>query len=48
MGRDHTVTLRSGDSAPDFSLESSLGRPVALDDYRGVAAVFVVFVRGTF
>jgi peroxiredoxin len=48
MGRDHTTTLGPGDSAPSFSLDSSIGRPVALDDYRGVSAVLVVFVRGTF
>ncbi len=46
MGRDHTDTLRTGDRAPDFSLDSSAGRPIALADYRGRSPVLLVLVRG--
>ena len=35
--------LRYGAPAPEFSLPSTLGRPVALSDYKGKADVVVVF-----
>lgn len=37
------VALRYGQPAPEFSLPSSLGRPVALADFRGQADVVVAF-----
>ena len=57
MGRDHTATLRIGDTAPGFTLESSDGVAVTIGDWTAprVAAtgappkaVLLVFVRGTF
>ena len=35
--------LRFGTPAPDFSLPSTLGRPVSLADYKGKADVVLVF-----
>ena len=35
--------LRWSQPAPDFSLPSTLGRPIALSDYRGRADVVLAF-----
>jgi len=45
MGRDRTGTLRVGDMAPDFALDSSEGETMALESFRG-EAVLLIFVRG--
>jgi len=37
------VALRYGQPAPEFSLPSSLGHPVALADFRGQADVVLAF-----
>ena len=37
------MTLRYGQAAPDFSLPSTLGRPVTLGEYKGQADVVLAF-----
>jgi len=37
------IALRFGQPAPDFSLPSTLGRPVSLAEYRGQADVVLGF-----
>lgn len=38
--------IKSGDAAPDFTLEDQDGRPVTLSDYQGKKTVVLVFYRG--
>ena len=38
--------VKTGDAAPDFTLEDQDGKPVALSDYRGKKTVVLVFYRG--
>jgi peroxiredoxin Q/BCP len=38
-----STPLKQGDLAPDFALESTLGHPVRLQDYRGKGPVVVYF-----
>lgn len=38
-----TTSLKKGDLAPDFTLESTLGHVVRLQDYRGKGSVVVYF-----
>lgn len=47
MSRDYTDTLKVGDTAPGFTLPSSGGGEVSLDEHRGRSAVMLVFLRGT-
>jgi peroxiredoxin len=47
MGRDYTDTLCAGDRAPDFTLDSSNGRPIRLRDALGEGPALLVFTRGT-
>jgi peroxiredoxin len=35
--------LKVGDTAPDFTLPSSLGKPISLKDYRGKPVVIAFF-----
>jgi len=37
------IALRWGQAAPAFSLPSTLGRPVALEEWRGRADVVLAF-----
>ena len=38
--------IKTGDAAPDFTLEDQDGKPVTLSDYRGKKTVVLVFYRG--
>lgn len=38
--------IKTGDVAPDFTLEDQDGKPVSLSDYRGKQTVVLVFYRG--
>lgn len=38
--------VQAGQPAPDFTLETAGGRPVALSDFRGQERVVLVFYRG--
>ncbi len=40
------VSIKIGDSAPDFTAVDSEGRTVRLSDYRGKKNVVLVFNRG--
>jgi peroxiredoxin len=44
-GKTH---LKVGDTAPDFTLSSSTGKPISLSDYRGKKAVVVAFFPAAF
>ena len=48
MGREYTSTLREGDQAPDFAVETSDGDMVRLRDFQGKSGVLLVFIRGTY
>ena len=48
MGRAHTATLREGDQAPDFAVETSDGDTARLRDFQGKSGVLLVFLRGTY
>jgi peroxiredoxin len=37
------IALRWGQAAPGFSLPSTLGRPVSLDEFKGRADVVIAF-----
>lgn len=41
--RDRTKTLKVGDPAPDFELQSHLDTTVRLSDFRGKKNVFIAF-----
>jgi len=43
MKGDVLTTLRWGHAAPGFSLPSTLGRPVTLEEFRGQADVVLAF-----
>jgi cytochrome oxidase Cu insertion factor (SCO1/SenC/PrrC family) len=38
--------VKTGQPAPDFTLEDSDGKPITLSDYRGKKSVLLVFYRG--
>jgi cytochrome oxidase Cu insertion factor (SCO1/SenC/PrrC family) len=38
--------IKTGDAAPDFTLEDQDGKPVSLSDYRGRKTIALVFYRG--
>ena len=38
--------IKTGDVAPDFTLEDQDGKPVSLSDYRGKKTIALVFYRG--
>ena len=38
-----TTTLKVGDTAPDFTLTDTAGKPVKLSDYRGKKNVVLAF-----
>ncbi len=38
--------IKTGDEAPDFTLEDQDGKPVTLSSYRGKKRVVLVFYRG--
>ena len=40
--------LKVGDAAPDFTLSSSIGKPIKLSDYRGNKTVVVAFFPAAF
>jgi cytochrome oxidase Cu insertion factor (SCO1/SenC/PrrC family) len=44
----HGTNLKVGDTAPDFTLASTSGRPVKLSDYRGKSNVVLAFVVKAF
>lgn len=37
------TTLKAGDAAPDFTLNSTTGKPIRLSDYRGKKNVVLAF-----
>ena len=38
--------IKTGQAAPDFALENTDGKAIALSDFRGKKAVVLVFYRG--
>ena len=40
--------LKAGDSAPDFTLTGTQGKPVKLSDYRGKKTVVLAFFPAAF
>ena len=42
-GREGVTALRFGQPAPGFSLPSTLGRPVSLEEFRGQDVVLVFY-----
>lgn len=47
-GAAHAQSLKVGDQAPDFSVASTTGKPVALGDYLGKKHVVLFFYIGAF
>ncbi len=45
MTHAHNDELRVGSAAPDFTVDSNLGRPVTLSSYRGNEHVVLYFGR---
>jgi len=44
-GKTH---LKVGDTAPDFTLSSSTGKPISLSDFKGKKTVVVAFFPAAF
>ncbi len=44
-GKTH---LKVGDTAPDFTLSSSTGKPISLSDFRGKKTVVLAFFPAAF
>ena len=42
------TTLKIGDTAPDFTLPSTSGKPIKLSDYRGKKTVVLSFFPAAF
>ncbi len=48
MAQAPKTHLKVGDMAPDFKLNSSLGKPIALSEFRGKQMVVVAFFPAAF
>ena len=46
LGPTDLNRIKVGQSAPDFTLEETSGKPIALSDFRGKKSVVLVFYRG--